>query len=143
MVCLKSHLFFLSKLKLHKYIKADCIKGALFAFFLQPSISIAIIILKVIHQSLGLNLIFKDLIYVTAFVTLTLKPLPPNLNLQLIAYLNSGYGITFVNKDLLLKLFLSLKISIIYISLKIRGIGALVKSTLGNQYMSCSDIKST
>lgn len=48
---LKCHSFFLSKLKLYKQVKAGYIKKTLPPSFTQPSLSIPIIMSKIIHQS--------------------------------------------------------------------------------------------
>lgn len=56
---MKCRSLFPSKSKLHKHVKAGCVEKALPLSSAQPSLSISIVMLKVIYQFLGLGLGFR------------------------------------------------------------------------------------
>lgn len=94
---------FSSKSKLHKQIKNGYIGETLPSFSTQPSLFISIIILKAIHQSLGLGFKFKGWIYNTTSITIASKCLSPDFDLDSTACLDTGCGVIFVNKNQHLK----------------------------------------
>lgn len=49
MTCLKCRSFFLSKSKLYRHVKADCMEKALLLSFAQPFLFIPIVMLKTIY----------------------------------------------------------------------------------------------
>lgn len=122
--CLKCRSFFFSKSKLHKYVKAGYIKEALPLSSTQPSSSISIIMSKATYQSLGSSLGFKGWTYATASITLTPEHLRLNFDSDSIACFDTGCGVTFVDRDWLLKRLPYQKICTISTLLKVRGIGA-------------------
>lgn len=58
-ICLKYYSSFFSKSKLHNYIKYGYVRKNLLSFANQSSLSIFIIVLKMIYQSLELDFKFK------------------------------------------------------------------------------------
>lgn len=84
---------------------------------------ISIIVSKGVHQSFGFGLAFRGWIYATTTISLTPKHLFPNSNSELTACLNTGYGVTFVNKCWLLKHLSTSKINIMSTPMKVREIG--------------------
>lgn len=121
---LKCRSSFPSKSKLYKHLKAGCVEEASPLSSAQPSSSIPIVMSKAIHQSLGSGLGFRGWTYATASITLTLEHLPPSSDPDFTACLDTGCGVTFVDRDWLLKRLPHQKISTISILLKVRGIGA-------------------
>lgn len=90
----------------------------------QPFLSIPIVMSKPIDQSLGLGLRFRGWTYAIASITLTPERLPLNSDLDSIACLVTGCGVTLVDRDWLLKRLSYQNTSIMSISLKVRGISA-------------------
>ncbi len=86
--------------------------------------AIPIIPSKAVHQLFGSGLAFRGWTYATATVTLAPDHLPPDFNPESIACLDTGCGITLVDKSWLAKNLPTQKISTISTPLKVRGIGA-------------------
>lgn len=120
--CLKCYSSLLSKSKLHKYVRADCIKETLPPSSTKPSLSIPIMTSKTIHQSWASGLRFRGWAYATASITYMLKHLPPNSDLNSSACLDTGCSITLVNPDQFLKHLLYQNINNISILLKVKSI---------------------
>lgn len=72
---------------------------ALPSFFAQPFSSIPVIVLKAIHQSLRSGLVFMGWTYATSFIRFTYEHLPPNSDPDSTTCLDTGCGVTFVNKN--------------------------------------------
>ena len=118
---------FSSKSRLHKHLKGGCISS------LQPSISgapapnspIPIITSKSVVPAMGSGLAFRGWTYATAAVTLLPQVLPLESDPSATACLNTGCGVTLVNKDWLLRQLPNQKIKEMSTPLKVRGIGTL------------------
>ena len=124
-VCSKCSSFFPSKSQLHKYLKAGC-AGAVQAMPLpstQPASPIPIVESKAIIQLLESGLAFRGWTYTTASVTLIPYFLPPELDPAATACLDTGCGVTFIDKAWLLSHLPHQKVSSMSTPLNVRGIG--------------------
>lgn len=85
------------------------------------------------------SLVSKKSSYATILITFDPAILPFSSNLNSSVYLDTSYGVIFVDKAWLAKMFFSQKISRILVLIKVRGIGAskykLGKSTLAVFYI--------
>lgn len=95
----KCHSSFFSKSKLYKHIKARCIGEVLPSFFILPFSSIFIIAPIAIYQFFSSGLAFKDWTYATTTIILDSHYLLQDSDLESIACLDTGYGVTLVNKN--------------------------------------------
>ena len=117
---------FSSKSRLYKHLKGDCISS------LQPSIFGAptpnspnsIITSKSVVPAMGSVLAFRGWTYATAAVTLLPQVLPLESDPSATACLDTGCGVTLVDKDWLLRQLPYQKIKEMSTPLKVRGIGA-------------------
>ena len=123
-VCSKCRLSFPLKSKLHTHIKSGCVKETLPFASPQPSSSIPVIVSKAVHTSLELGFSFRSWTYVTAAVTLAPEYLLQGSDPDSTACLDTGCGVTLVDKHWLLKCLPDQKISTMSIPLKVKGIGA-------------------
>ncbi len=115
---------FPSKSKLHHHLKSGCQEVTSLSFPARLASAIPIIASKAVHQSFGSGLAFRGWTYATATVTLAPDHLPPDSNLESTAYLDTGCGVTLVDKGWLAKYLPAQKISTMSTPLKVRGIGA-------------------
>ena len=122
--CSKCHSSFPSKSKLHKYIKAGCVKEALPSSSTQPSSSIPVIASTAVYQSFSSGLAFRGWTYATTAITLDSHHLPHNSDPESTACLDTGCGVTLIDKSWLSRHLPGQKISTMFIPLKVRGIGA-------------------
>ncbi len=122
--CTKCRATFPSKSKLHYHLKGVCQEVT--SPFRPPELASAIPIIpsKTVHQSFSSGLAFRGWTYATATVTLAPDHLPPDSNLKSTACLDTGYGVTLVDKNWLTKNLPTQKISTMSTPLKVRGIGA-------------------
>lgn len=86
--------------------------------------AIPIITSKAVYQSFGSGFAFRGWTYITATVTLAPDHFPPDSNPKSTACLDTGCGVTLVDKNWLAKNLPTQKISTISTPLKVRGIGA-------------------
>ncbi len=124
-VCSKCRSSFPSKSKLHPQIKFGCVGEASPSASPQPSSSIPVIVSKAVHTSLGLGFSFRGWTYATTAVTLAPEHLPQSSDPDSTTCLDTGYGVTLVDKHWLLKHLPDQKINTMSTPLKVRGIGAL------------------
>lgn len=87
------------KSKLHKYVKAGYVEKAPFSSSAQLSSSIFIVMLKEIHQFLGLGFTFRSWTYATTSITLTPEHLPLSFDLDSTVCYNTDCKIILVNQD--------------------------------------------
>lgn len=106
------------------HIKSGCVGETLPSASPQSSLSIPVIVSKAVHTSLGSVFSFKGWIYAIAAVTLAPEHLPQGSDLDSTACLDTGCGVTLVDKHWLLKHFPDQMISTMSTPLKVRGIGA-------------------
>ena len=97
--CLKCHSSFPSKSKLHKHIKVGCVGETLPSSSTQPSSSIHVIASMAVHQSFGSGLAFRGWTYATTAITLDPHHLPQDTNPKSTACLDTGCGVTLVDKS--------------------------------------------
>lgn len=97
--CSKCHSSFPSKSKLHKHIKAGCVREALPSSSTQLSSSIPVIASMAIHQSFSSGLAFRGWTYATTAITLDPHCLLHNSDPESTACLDTEYGVTLVNKS--------------------------------------------
>ena len=92
---------FFSKSLLHKYLKDGCISSLQTLLFgiLAPISPIPIITLKSVVPAIGSGLAFQKWTYATAAIILVPRVLPLETDPSAIACLDTGCGVTFVNKD--------------------------------------------
>ena len=124
-VCSKCSSSFPSKSQLHKHLKAGCV-GAVQATPLpptQPASPIPIIESKAIIPSLGSGLAFRGWTYAITSITLVPHLFSPDLNPPATACLDTGCGVTLVDKTWLLNHLSHQKISTMSTPLNVRGIG--------------------
>ncbi len=124
-VCSKCSSSFPSKSQLHKHLKAGC-AGVVQATPLpptQPALPIPIVESKAIIPSLGSGLAFRGWTYATASITLVPHLLPPTLDPAATACLDTGCGVTLIDKVWLLSYLSYQKISTMSTHLNVRGIG--------------------
>ena len=124
-VCSKCSSSFPSKSQLHKHLKAGC-AGAVQATPLpptQPASPIPIIESKAIIPSLRSGLAFRGWTYATTSITLVPHLLPPDLDPAATVCLDTGCGVTLVDKAWLLSHLPHQKISTMSTPLNVRGIG--------------------
>ncbi len=96
--CTKYYATFPSRSKLHNHLKSSYLEMSLFAFPPQNASSIPIIASKTVHQSFGSGLAFRGWTYATAPITLTPEHLPSDSDPNSIACLNTGCGVTLIDK---------------------------------------------
>lgn len=118
----KYHSLFPLKSKLHTHIKSECMKETLSFAFLQPSLSIPVMVLKAVHISLRLGFKFRGWTYAIATITFIFEYLLQSFDPNSTTCLDISYGIILVDRDKLLNCFLSQKSNIMSISLKVKGI---------------------
>ena len=123
-LCFRCHTTFPSKSKLHNHLKSGCLKTSSPSLPAQATSSISIITSKIIYQSFGSGLAFRGWIYATAFVTLTPDHLLPDSDPDATTCLDTGCGVTLVDKAWLSKRLPIQKINTILIPLKVRRIKA-------------------
>lgn len=124
-LCRKCGAPFSLKSLLHKHLKDGCVS------LLQPSLPgapvptspIPIIISKSVVPAMGSGLTFRGWTYATAAVTLVPRVLPLETDPSATACLDTGCGVTLVDKDWLLRQLPHQKIKEMSTSLKVRGIG--------------------
>ena len=123
--CSKCNSSFPSKSQLHKHLKADC-AGVVQATPLlptQPPSPIPIVESRTIIPSLGSGIAFRGWTYTTAPITLVPHLLPPDLDSNATACLDTGCGVTLIDKAWLLSHLPHQKLSTMSTPLNVRGIG--------------------
>ena len=120
--CSKCHLSFPLRSKLHKHIKAGYVKEALPSSSTQLSSSIPVVASMAVHQSFGLGLAFRGWTYTTTVITLNPHRLPQDADPESIAHLNTGCGVTAIDKSWLLRQLPGQKISTMSTPLTVKGI---------------------
>ena len=120
--CTKCCATFPSRSKLHNHLRNNCLETSSPFFLAQAASPIPIIASKAEHQSFGFGLAFRGWTYATAFITLTSEHLLPDSDPDSRAYLNTGCGVTRVEKAWLSKRLPMQKINAMSTPLKIRGI---------------------
>lgn len=124
-VCSKCSSSFRSKLQLHKHLKAGC-TGAVQVTPLpptQPPSPITIVKSNAIIPLLESGLAFQGWTYTTTSITLVPHLLSPDLDPAATACLDTGCGVTLIDKEWLLSHLLHQKISTISTLLNVREIG--------------------
>lgn len=115
---------FSSKSQLYKQIKDGCVTSL--QHFLpdvySPSSPISIITSNYVVPAMGSGLAFQGWTYATAAVIFFSQVLPLELDSSAIAWLDTGCGVTLINKNWLLQRLLYQKIKEISTSLKVREI---------------------
>lgn len=102
-LCTKCRASFPSRTKLHNHLKSSCLEKSLPSLPAQAASSIPIITSKPVHQSFGFGLAFRGWTYATALVTLIPEHLLPDSVPNSISCLDTGCGVTLVNKAWLSK----------------------------------------
>ena len=117
---------FSSKSRLHKNLKDGCTGSVHFSLpdAPAPTSPILIITSKSMASAMASGLAFQGSTYATAAVTLVPQVLPLESNPGTITCLDTGCGVTLVDKDWLLRQLLDQKIKEMSTPLKVRGIGA-------------------
>ena len=123
-VCSKCRSSFPSKSKLHTQIKSVYVGDASLSASPQLSSFIPVIVSKAMHTFLGSGFSFRGWTYATTAVTLAPEHFPQSSDSDSTACLDTGCGVTLIDKHWLLKRLPDQKISTMSTSLKIRGIGA-------------------
>ena len=125
-LCRKCGNPFSSKSQLHKHLKESCTGLVQTPLPISPAPALAIPIIesKTIVPAMGSGLAFRGWTYATAAGTLVSQVLPLNLDPSAIACLDTGCGVTFVDKAWLLRWLPHQKIREMATPLKVGEIGA-------------------
>ncbi len=99
-VCSKCSSFFSSKLQLHKYLKAGCVKAVqpIPRPPTQPTLPIPIVESKAVIRLLGLGLAFQGWTYATTSIMQVPHLFSLGLDLAATACLDTGCGVTLIDK---------------------------------------------
>ncbi len=122
--CIKCRTTFPSRSKLHNHLKSDCLETSSPSLPAQTPSPISVIASKGMYQSFGSGLAFRGWTYATALITLTPEYLLPDSDSDSTACLDTGCGVTLVNKAWLSKRLSIQKVNTMSTPLKVRGIGA-------------------
>ncbi len=122
--CTKCRATFPSRSKLHNHLKSGCLETISPSLPVQAPSPIPVITSKAIHQSFGSGLAFRGWTYATALITLTPEHPPPDSDPDSTAYLDTGCGVTLVDKAWISKRLPMQKVNTMSTPLKVRGIGA-------------------
>lgn len=125
-LCRKCGSPFSSKSLLRKYLKKGCTDSVqpLLPTSATPTSLIPIIELKAVVPTMGLGLAFRGWSYATAAVTLVLQVLLLKSDSSTTACLDTGCGVTLVDKTWLLRQLSQQKIKEMSTPSKVRGIGS-------------------
>ena len=125
--CSKCSSFFPSKSQLHKHFKARCARAVQDTPLspTQPASPIPIVESKAIILLLGSGLTFRDWTYATMSITLDPHLFPSELNPTATACLDTGCGVTLIDKVWFLSHLPHQKMSTISTPLNIKGIETL------------------
>ncbi len=120
--CIKCRAIFPSRSKLYNHLRSGYLEISLTTLPTQAVSSIPIIASKIVYQSFSLGLAFRGWIYGTAPITLTPDHLPLDSDPNSITCLNTGYGVTLVDKAWLSKRLSIQKINTMSTLLRVREI---------------------
>ncbi len=102
-LCTKYRATFPSRSKLHNHLKSSCLETSSPSLLAQAPSPIPVIASKAVHQSFGSGLAFRGWTYATTLITLTLEHLLPDSDPDSTACLDTGCGVTLVDKAWLSK----------------------------------------
>ena len=122
--CTRCYATFPSRSKLHSHLKNGCLETSSPFFPAQAPSPIPVIASKAVHRFFGSGLAFRGWTYAITLITLTLEYLPPDSDPDSTACLDTGCGVTLVDKTWLSKHLPMQKVNTILTPLKVRGIGA-------------------
>ena len=122
--CTRCHATFPSRSKLHSHLKSNCLETSSPSLPAQAPSPISVIASKAVHRSFGSGLAFRGWTYATTLITLTSEHLPPDSNPDSTACLDTGYGVTLIDKTWVSKHLPMQKVNTMSTPLKVRGIGA-------------------
>ena len=123
-LCSKCHATFPSKSKFHHHLRSNYREVTSPSLPAEATSPIPIIASKAVHQFFSSGLAFRGWTYATAIITLTPRHLPPDFNPKSTACLDTGCGVTLVDKGWLSKHLPTQKINTMSTPLKVRGIRA-------------------
>ena len=123
-LCTRCHATFSSRSKLHSHLKSGCLETSLPSLPAQAPLPIPVIASKAVHRFFGSELAFRSWTYATTLITFIPEHLSPDSDPNSTAYLDTGCGVTLVDKAWLLKHLPIQNVNTMSTSLKVRGIGA-------------------